>query len=55
MGNKWVETKKSKKKKKEKKQNKTKQNKKSRGEQFRYYQMQVRTMIKVSGTTICMS
>ena len=47
MGNKWVEIKKRK-----KKQNKTK---KSRREYFRCYQMQVKTMIKVSGFRICMS
>ena len=41
MGNKWVE--------------KKNRKKKGRREQFRYYQMQVRTLIKVSGTRICMS
>ena len=46
MGNKWVEIEK-------KKQNK--KTKEMKREQFRYYQMQVRTMIKVSGTRVCMS
>ena len=54
MGNKWVEIKKIKLKKKAKK-NKQINQKKSRREQFRYYQMQVRIMIKVSGTRIYMS
>ena len=46
MGNKWVGIK--------KRKTKQKKKKKCRREKFRYYQMQVRTMIKVSGTRICM-